>query len=83
MAESGGLSGILPEPYQRGGNPLFAPYHPQTGVPLTEDDTELVRFGYCPTPALALFGHREKAIHSASASQLLIQMELSEPVRHV
>nr|WP_279191781.1 hypothetical protein [Bacteroides intestinalis] len=57
----GGLSGILPEPYQRGGNPLFAPYHPQTGVPLTEDDTELVRFGYCPTPALALLGAQGKS----------------------
>ena len=38
------------------GSPLFAPYHLRIEVLLTEFATELVRTGYCSTPALVPFG---------------------------
>ena len=46
----------LSESYQRGINPLFAPYHLRIEVLLTEFATELVRTGYHSTPALVPFG---------------------------
>jgi len=53
---------ILSEVYQKGGKSLFAPYHLHIEVLLTESVTELIRTGYCPTPALISFGHKGKVI---------------------
>ena len=53
------LLSILSDPYQKRFTPLFAPYQPRIKVLLTEFGTELVRTGYCPTPALVPFGARK------------------------